>query len=114
MTIVYWLLLAVHLVGLAGALFGLLRQLKSETKVIDTIVLHSINTQLVAGLLLVGVLEGMDGEDVNHVKIGVKLAIALVLTVLAWANRRKASIPEGLFYGFLVLEVVNTFIALFW
>ncbi|QWC86036.1 hypothetical protein KLP28_04730 [Nocardioidaceae bacterium] len=114
MTVVYWLLLVVHLVGLAGVLFGLLRQLKSEAKVIDAIILHSINTQLVAGLLLVGVLEGMDGEDVNHTKIGVKLAIALVLAVLAWANRKKPSIPEGLFYGFLVLEVLNTFVALFW
>ena len=114
MTAVYWILLVVHLAGLAGALFGLLRQVTAETKRIDAIVLHSILTQLVAGLLLVGVLEGMDDEDVNHVKIGVKLAIALVLAVLAWANRRKTAIPQGLFVGFVALEIVNTFIALFW
>ena len=114
MTIVYWLLLVLHLVGLAGALFGLLRQVKSEPKVIDAIVLHSILTQLIAGLLLVGVLEGMDDRDVNHVKIGVKLTIALVLAVLAWANRRKASIPEGLFYGFIGLELLNVVLAYAW
>ena len=114
MTVLYWLLLAVHLVALLGVLFGLLRQVKSETKRIDAIVLHSILTQVVAGLLLVGVLEGMDGEEVNHAKIGVKLAIALVLAVLAWANRSKASIPEGLFYGFIGLELVNVVLAYAW
>ncbi len=110
MTVVFVLLLVLHMVGLAGALVGLLRQVRSGTKVIDAVVRHSVTTQLVSGLLLVGVVEGGD-EPVNHGKIAVKLVVALVLTVLAYANRRNASVPDGLFWGFVGLEVVNVVVA---
>lgn len=106
-------LLVLHLLGLAAVVVGLLRQLNRTEKVVDALVAHGATTQLVTGLLLVGVLEAGD-ETVNHVKIGIKLVVALALVGLAHANRRKPSIPAGLFWGLLGLELVNVVIALAW
>ena len=113
MKILEAVLLVIHLLGLAAVAFGLLRQLNRPTKVVDAVIAHGATTQLVTGLLLVGVLESGD-EDVNHVKIGIKLLVALAVVGLAHANRRKPSIPTGLFFGLIGLELLNAVIALAW
>ncbi len=105
--------LVIHLAGLLAVVVGLLRQATAPTKVVDALVAHGATTQLVSGLVLVGILEAGD-EDVNHVKIAIKLVVALALVGLAHANRRKASIPAGLFWGLLGLEVVNVVLATAW
>ncbi len=105
--------LVLHLLGLAVVVVGLLRQLTRPTKVVDALVAHGATTQLVTGLVLVGILESGD-EAVDHVKIGVKLVVSLAVVGLAHANRRKASIPVALFWGLLALEVVNVVIATSW
>ena len=61
-------------------------------------------TAFLAGLALVGVLEA-DDVDVNHTKIGVKLAVGLVILVLVMANVRKPRIADGLFYAIFVLAL---------
>ena len=113
MKILEGVLLVIHLAGLLAVVIGLLRQATAPTKAIDAVIAHGATTQLVSGLLLVGVLEAGD-EDVNHVKIGIKLLVALAIVGLAHANRRKPSIPAGLFWGLLGLEVVNVVIAVAW
>ncbi len=116
MEFVRQLLLFIHFVGLASLLGGLLVQVKGPTRRVLPAVLHGALTQLVSGVLLVGVLESLDdpAHPVHNAKLGVKLAIVLVITVLAWINRRKASIPAGLFFALLVLTVVNVGVAVFW
>jgi hypothetical protein len=106
-------LLVLHVLGLAAVAFGLFRQLNDATKSVNAAIAHGATTQLVTGLLLVGVLEAGD-EDVNHVKIGIKLVVALAIVGLAHANRRKPSIPAGLFWGLLGLELLNVVLALAW
>jgi uncharacterized membrane protein len=106
-------LLVLHILGLAAVAVGLLRQLNRPEKLVDAVIAHGATTQLVTGLLLVGVLEGGD-EDVNHVKVGIKLLVALAIVGLAHANRRRPSIPTGLFWGLVGLELVNVVIALAW
>ena len=106
-------LLVIHLLGLAAVVVGLLRQLNRADKGIDAVVAHGATTQFVSGLLLVGVLEA-DDADVNHMKIGIKLLVSLAVVGLAHANRRKPSIPTGLFWGLIALELVNVVIALAW
>lgn len=51
-------------------------------------VLHGALGAFVTGLLLVGVREMAD-MDVNHIKIGVKLLVALGVTVLAYLAEKK-------------------------
>ncbi len=106
-------LLFLHLVGFASLFGGLFVQVKAEPRVVNNAVLHGALTALVTGLLLVGVLEGSD-ETVNNVKIGVKLAVALVVTVLAVANRKKTSLPGGLYLGMMLLTLLNVGLAVFW
>jgi hypothetical protein len=40
--------------------------------------------------------------------------ITLLVTVLVVANRRKTSVPTGLFLGLMMLVLVNAGIAVFW
>ncbi len=106
-------LLFIHLLGMASLLGGALVQLRDETQVVNSAMLHGALTQVVTGLLLVGVIEGQN-DPLDHAKVGVKLAVALVITVLCWVNRRKDAVPRGLFMGILLLTVGNVGVAVFW
>ena len=108
------ILLFVHLLGFASLFGGGLVQVRSEPRVVNSAMLHGALTALVAGLLLVGVLESMPEASVNHLKIGVKLVVALVVAVLCWVNRTKPAIPAGLFFGLLGLTALNAAISVFW
>jgi hypothetical protein len=113
MEILRQILLFLHLLGFAALLGGLLVQVRDADKRVNAVVRDGAGTTFLAGLLLVGVLEAGD-EDVNHVKIGVKFAVALVILVLVMANTRKPTIPQGLFLGLLLLTVLNVGLAVFW
>ena len=63
-------------------------QIKSSPRVVNSAMVHGILTQLVTGVLLVGIAEA-DDADVDHAKIGVKLAVAVVVAVLVFANRKR-------------------------
>jgi hypothetical protein len=107
------LLLFLHIIGLAALFGGLFVQIKSDPRVVNNAMLHGILTQLVTGLLLVGVLEGSDA-DVNHAKVGVKLLVALVIGVLVVVNRKKTALPNGLYLALLGLTVLDIGVAVFW
>ena len=106
-------LLFIHLVGFAALFGGAFVQLRDHVKVINSAMLHGALTQVVSGILLVGVIQGDDGT-VDNTKIGVKFAIALVIAVLCWVNRSKESVPHGLFNGIALLTLVNVAVAVFW
>ncbi|HEX6874591.1 MAG TPA: hypothetical protein VF165_02945 [Nocardioidaceae bacterium] len=107
------ILLFLHFIGLAALFGGLFVQVKANPRVVNNAMLHGILTQLVTGLLLVGVLEGMD-KDVDNAKIGVKLVVALVIGVLVFLNRRKRTLPNGLYLTLMGLTVLNIGVAVFW
>ena len=113
MDIVRDLLLFLHFIGLAALFGGLFTQLKASPRVVNAAMWHGALTQLVTGLLLVGLLE-MDDADVNHAKVGVKLVVALVIAALIFVNRKKQSLPDGLFFGLLGLTALNIAVAVFW
>jgi hypothetical protein len=106
-------LLFLHFIGLAAVFGGLFVQLRAEPRVVNSAMVHGIVTQLVTGLLLVGLLEA-DDADVNHAKVGVKLVVALVIGALVVANRRKSALPAGIYFGLLGLTVLNIAVAVFW
>ena len=106
-------LLFLHILGFAALIGGLLAQARDPEKSVNAAMRDGAGTAFLAGLFLVGVLEAGD-EDVNHVKIGVKFAVGLVILVLVMANTRKPRIPQGLYVGLLVLSVLNVALAVFW
>lgn len=113
MVIVHHLLVLIHLVGFAALFGGAFVQLKGPKRVVNPAILHGALTQLVSGLLLVGLAEMGDGP-VNHAKIAVKTLVLVVIFVLVLMNRKKDDIPAGQFWAILALTLANAGIAVFW
>ena len=106
-------LVVLHFIGLASLLGGFLVQIKTTPRVVNSAMVHGIITQLVTGVLLVGLAEA-DDAAVDHAKVGVKLVVALVVAVLVFANRRREVLTTaawGLIGGLTILNIV---IAVFW
>jgi hypothetical protein len=106
-------LLFLHLVGMASLVGGFFVQLPAKDRVVNNAMLHGALTQAVTGVLLVGVIEGMD-DPVNNAKIGVKAAVALVVLALCLSRRRAATISEQVYFGVGVLALANVAVAVFW
>ncbi len=107
------ILLVLHILGFSALIGGLLAQAGPGDKKVTGVMRDGIGTAFLAGLLLVGVLEGGDGT-VNHAKVAVKLVIGLILLVLVMVNMRKAKIPNGLWAGLLALAIIEVLIAVMW
>ena len=107
------ILLIIHILGFAALIGGLLAQAGPDEKRVNAAMRDGVGTAFVAGLALVGVLEGLDVE-LNYAKTAVKALIGLVLLVLVMSNVRKPSIPQGLWVGLIVLSVVNVGVAVLW
>ena len=104
------ILLFLHLVGFGMLFGGAIVQVRDQTKVVNKTMLQGSLVQIGTGLLLVGVIEGRN-EPLDHTKIAVKFVVALVVALLCWVNRRKESIPSGLFMAILLLTLVNVAVA---
>lgn len=113
MEIVRLILLFLHLVGFAALLGGAFVQLKGPKRTVNAGMLHGSITQLVTGLLLVGVLE-MGDADVNHAKIAVKALLAVVIFVLILTQRKKENIQSGMFFAIFTASLVTAGVAVFW
>ncbi len=113
MELAYNLVLIVHFIGLASVVGGFLVQMKSPEKGVNPAMWHGALTQLVTGVILVGLAE-MQDWDVDHAKIGVKLALTAVITVLAFIGRKKP-LPQTAFWGIIGgVSIVNIIIAVLW
>ena len=76
--------------------------------------LHGILTALVSGILIVGLAEMGDGA-VNHMKIGIKLLITLVVTAMVILGQRdQKKVTTGYLGGIAGLVVLNVAIAVLW
>ena len=109
MEIVKDITLVLHFLGLASLLGGFLVQMKPPVKVVNAAMFHGVLTQLVTGLLLVGIEQALEPEDVNNTKVGVKLVVLLVIGALVILGRRTESVSArtwGLIGGLTVLNVV--------
>lgn len=108
-------IVVLHFVGLASLLGGFLVQMKSADKGVNPAMLHGALTQLVTGILMVGLAEsGAVAENLDMAKISVKLAITVVVTVLAFVGRRRQPPQVALWGAIGALALVNVVIAVFW
>jgi peptidoglycan/LPS O-acetylase OafA/YrhL len=98
------IVLFVHILGIAALLGGLLAQARTPEKRITPIIRDGVGLAFLAGIVLVGVLEAGDG-DPNHLKLGVKFLVTLVILVLVMANMRKPHIPQGLYWALTGLTI---------
>lgn len=94
MDILFSIVLIIHFVGLAGIIGGWLASIKAPH--VNKAILHGAIIQVVTGILLVGLREMQDGGDpLNHVKIAIKLVVAVVILVVAIMGVRKEAQAQG-------------------
>ncbi|TFC79471.1 hypothetical protein E3O45_04165 [Cryobacterium sp. TMS1-20-1] len=111
------ILLILHFVGLASLLGGFLVQIKpiiAGKGAIVAAMFHGALTQLVTGLLLVGVIQVGALGHIDNTKIGIKLLVLIVITVLVIVNRKKPSVSSLVLWAIGALTLVNVVIAVLW
>ena len=105
--------MVLHLLGWAIVLGGALTNLRIPRIVPG--MLHGVLTALVTGILLtVLAATGSAGHEPNFVKLGVKLALTLVVTWLIVVGARPGRSSRGLVVAVAGLTVANVAIAVLW
>ncbi|MFD7612672.1 hypothetical protein [Streptomyces sp. NPDC059828] len=107
---------ALHIIGIAALLGGFLTQMKAMgagTARFTPAMLHGALTMLVTGVALVGLNEA-DGQTVNNLKVGVKLAVLVVILGLVYVKRDEETVDKAVFGAVGCLTVANIFIATLW
>ncbi|AUS79921.1 hypothetical protein C1701_18080 [Actinoalloteichus sp. AHMU CJ021] len=113
MDVVRLLFVLAHLVGLALLLGGFLVQWRAGDHKPGEVMWWGGLVQLVTGAALVGLREAQD-LPVDHMKIGIKLLVALAVVVLILLARRRTTPSTGMFLATGALTFVNAAIAVLW
>jgi len=114
-------LVVLHFIGLASLLGGFLTQMKAMGKGLAVIVpamVHGAWTMLLTGILMVGVREWMAmmawDDELNHMKIGLKLLIVTVILILVIHYKKKQTVSAKVFGAIGLLTILNVVLAVFW
>jgi hypothetical protein len=115
----YNLIVVLHFVGLALLLGAFLVQVKDPEKTVTRWMWDGALTMLLTGVIMVGLLSSeaylpYEGYEVDHAKIGVKLAVVVVIAVLAFLGKRRPAPQVGLWAAVGLLTLANVVIAVFW
>ncbi|GIG39090.1 hypothetical protein [Cellulomonas phragmiteti] len=114
MDVVYGVLVVLHLLGWAMVFGGVLAGLRKAT--LTPGALHGVLTALLTGLVLVGLASsGVAGQAPDHVKIAVKLVVALVVTALVVVGHRQPRrVTRGYLGAIAGLTALNVAVAVLW
>ncbi|MDG9722345.1 MULTISPECIES: hypothetical protein [unclassified Streptomyces] len=116
MDVLIHIFVGLHIIGIASLLGGFLTQMKAMgqgTARFVPAMLHGALTMLVTGVILIG-LNQADDQSVDNVKMGVKLAVLIVILGLVYVKRDDEKVDKPLFGLVGLLTVVNIFIAVLW
>ena len=103
---------AIHLLSVLGILALLLLQWNKSPRKLNPGILHAGLTALVAGIVLVGLHNNVKpDEELNHIKVGVKFIILLVILVLGYTNVKKQELTKNVWVTMLGLTLTNIVIA---
>jgi hypothetical protein len=119
MEFLFHLVVVLHFVGLALLLGAFLVQVKDPNKTVTRWMWDGALTQLLTGVIMVGMISSgalgeEEKEELNETKIGVKLAVVLVITVLAFIGKKKPAPQVALWATIGLLTLANVVIAVFW
>lgn len=116
MDVLIHLFVGLHIIGIAALLGGFLIQMKAMGQGTARFVpgmLHGALTMLLTGAILVG-LNQADDQHVNNIKIGIKLALLIVILGLVYVKRDEETVDKSQFALVGGLTMVNIFIAVLW
>ncbi len=109
-------ILAIHILGVVGLLGGVLYQIKpmreGKGRVLPAM-MHSAWTMLITGVILVG-LQYPLGNEVNNVKVSVKLVVLIAIIVIALVNRKREAVAGWVLPTIGALTVLNVLLATVW
>jgi uncharacterized membrane protein SirB2 len=108
-----------HIIGIAALLGGYVTQLRAmgggaagAARFVPGM-LYGAATMLVTGVVLVALLHAND-EHPNNVKLGVKLAVLVVILGLVYVKRDEERVDQATFGAVGALTATNIFIAVLW
>ncbi|WP_228266082.1 hypothetical protein [Microlunatus elymi] len=107
------IVLLLHLIAFAALFGGILVQVRRPEPEVNAAMLHGSYTMLITGVVLV-VLAEVNDDPTNHLKIGIKLAVSMIITFLVIINRRFSSIPRGLLMLLGLFTLGNATLAVVW
>ncbi|MEU1040206.1 hypothetical protein ACFYP4_23670 [Streptomyces sp. NPDC005551] len=116
MDVLIHLFVGLHIIGIAALLGGFLTQLKAMGRGTARFVpamLHGALTMLVTGVVLVGLNQAED-NPLDNIKLGVKLALLIVILGLVYVKRDEEKVEKGAFAAVGLLTTANIFIAVLW
>ncbi|MGW0768517.1 hypothetical protein [Streptomyces sp. NPDC002676] len=118
MDVLIHIFVALHIIGIAALLGGFITQIKAIGQGTARFVpgmLHGALTMLATGVILVGLHRADDdGHDLNFLKIGLKLALLVVILGLVYVKRDEEEIDKNIFGLVGLLTMTNIFIAVLW
>lgn len=119
MAIVATILVILHFVGLSYLLGSFLVEIKDVVRGQGRVMrgmLDGALLQLITGIALVGIYSAklIEDESVNTTKISVKLAVAVVVYVLALVFRKRVPAPSWALWAIGGLTLVNVIVAVSW
>jgi dipeptide/tripeptide permease len=103
-----------HLIGFALLLGGSVAQYLSGKLRINLAMLGGAVIQVVTGLVLAAPWGLSPGEELNDVKLAVKLVVALMILAMTYFSRNREKVNRGHFLAIIVLVLLNAGIAIFW
>ena len=107
-TVVY----VIHFLSVIGILVLLFLQWNKSPRKLNPGVLHAGLTALVAGLILVGLHKNVKpDEELNHIAVGIKFVILVVILALGYKNVKKPELSKNIWLTMLGLTVTNIVIA---
>jgi hypothetical protein len=116
MNVLIHLFVGLHIIGIAALLGGFLTQMKAmrsgEVRMVPAM-LHGALTMLATGIVLVGLSEAQH-EQINTIKIGIKLALLVVILGLVYVKRDEERVEKGALATVGALTATNIFIAVLW
>lgn len=113
----YQLVLLLHFIGMASLVGGILIQISNRGAFeMNALIRHGVGTQIVTGIILTGMAEGLDelDKDIPVEKLGLKLVVAIVIAFLAERNRKRKPVGDTVFYVVAGLALVNVAVAALW
>lgn len=102
-----------HILGISVIFAGILPQLNLPQKHYSRLIYHGALLQLISGIILVALVEAINKDNINHIKITIKLILALVIFLLAIYTRKKGMTNKS-FYTITSITVLETLIATMW
>jgi hypothetical protein len=115
MNIVYNIMVFLHIVGAAMIVGIWIGQMKKPT--VHPRQFDGAALQLITGIVMMGLIPALD-MDANYAKLGIKVAVAVAVAVLAFIGSRKFKkgepVSKGLAHSVGALALLNVAIATLW